>query len=558
MDLAVSTADLAAVFRAAIEKAGLAFEVDCPALGEPVYVDQDMWEKVVLNLLSNALKYTFAGSIRVSLRREPGDPGWAVLQVTDSGTGIPEPDMPHLFERFHRVYQARSRSNEGSGIGLALIRELAGLHGGSITADSVLGGGSTFTVRLPLGCAHLPADRLAPDPPPSGPPSNAAPYVLEALHWSAGTGDPAAGTDEPPPGARPSRVLIADDNADMREYLRRLLTPGYTVCTVSNGTAALALARAEHPDLIISDVMMPGLDGLALVSVLRGDRATASIPLLLLSARAGQDATVAGLSAGADDYLAKPFSAEELLARVRATLEPARLRLREARLREALVASMQEGFFVRDERGMITDVNDVFGTITGYGPAGLPYAEPYPWAIDPAQEPDLGQLYSRAHAEALAAEQGRYTMPIRHRDGRQRWVASIVRAIPGWGRPGQVLVGTLRDVTDEHNAAAREAAVSRLATGLGRRGRHWPGTHRRPGRGAAGLWGPAGRRGHLAAARAGTRRRPPGDRRLAHAGRRRAQRAGGGPVPPDSAPGGRSGRRRPADQRRLPASRGRR
>ena len=151
---------------------------------------------------------------------------------------------------------------------------------------------------------------------------------------------------------------------------------------------------------------------------------------------------------------------------MRATLEPARLRLREARLREALVASMQEGFFVRDERGMITDVNDVFGTITGYGPADLPYAEPYPWTIDPAQEPDLGQLYSRVHAEVLAAEQGRYTVPIRHRDGRQRWVDSIVRAIPGWGRPGQVLLGTPRDVTDEHNAAAREAAVSRLATGL--------------------------------------------------------------------------------------------
>jgi signal transduction histidine kinase len=161
VDLARATADPAAVFRAAIEKAGLSFEVDCPALGEPVCVDRDMWEKVVLNLLSNALKYTFAGFIRVTLRRDPGDPGWAVLRVTDSGTGIPAPDMPYVFERFHRVHQARSRSNEGSGIGLALVRELVGLHGGSIAADSVLGVGSTFTVRLPLGWAHLPAGRLA-------------------------------------------------------------------------------------------------------------------------------------------------------------------------------------------------------------------------------------------------------------------------------------------------------------------------------------------------------------------------------------------------------------
>ena len=148
---------------------------------------------------------------------------------------------------------------------------------------------------------------------------------------------------------------------------------------------------------------------------------------------------------------------------------------------------------------MITDVNDVFGTITGYGPAGLPYAEPYPWAIDAAQEPDLGQLYSRVHGEALAAEQGRYTMPIRHRDGRQRWVASIVRAIPGWGRPGQVLVGTLRDVTDEHNAAAREAAVSRLATGLAARptsARYSPPPWPRCGRplGPGGPSRPSGRR----------------------------------------------------------------
>ena len=136
------------------------------------------------------------------------------------------------------------------------------------------------------------------------------------------------------------------------------------------------------------------------------------------------------------------------------------------RLRQALVASMAEGLFVCDERGTITDVNDAFGTVTGYGPGGLPYAEPYPWTVDAAAEPDLAHLYGRVHTEALAAEHGRYTVPIRHRDGRQLWVASTVRAIPGWGRSGRALIGTLRDVTDEHNAADREAAVSRLAAGL--------------------------------------------------------------------------------------------
>ena len=169
VDLAAVTAGVAASFRAAVEKAGLTFEVDCPALGEPVYVDRDMWEKVLLNLLSNAVKYTFEGFIRVSLRREPGDPGSAVLRVADSGTGVAESDLPRLFERFRRVYQARSRSQEGSGIGLALVHDLVGLHGGTIAADSVVNEGTTFTVRLPLGSAHLPAGRVAPEPSRSRP-----------------------------------------------------------------------------------------------------------------------------------------------------------------------------------------------------------------------------------------------------------------------------------------------------------------------------------------------------------------------------------------------------
>jgi signal transduction histidine kinase len=156
-DIAQVTAELASVFRSAVDRAGLAFEVDCSPLPEPVYLDRGMWEKVVLNLLSNALKFTFDGSIRIAVRAEGRQ---AVVTVADTGIGVPEQEMPRLFERFHRIENARARSNEGSGIGLALVQELVQLHGGTITASSTQGEGTTFTIRLPFGHAHLPADAL--------------------------------------------------------------------------------------------------------------------------------------------------------------------------------------------------------------------------------------------------------------------------------------------------------------------------------------------------------------------------------------------------------------
>jgi PleD family two-component response regulator len=188
--------------------------------------------------------------------------------------------------------------------------------------------------------------------------------MIKDYDWSAAPG---------PPDVARCRVLVADDHADMREYLQRLLSPAYLVHAVSDGESALAAARAEHPDLIISDAMVPGMDGLALVSALRRDQATETIPVLLLSARAGHDATVEGLDAGSGDYLATPFTAGELVARVRSAVELSRLRLHESRFRRALIESLEEGFFVYDEQGVFLDVNDVFGEILGYGPEGLPY-----------------------------------------------------------------------------------------------------------------------------------------------------------------------------------------
>jgi signal transduction histidine kinase len=329
IDLAQFTADLASAFRAAIERAGLRFEVEVPSLGEPTYVDREMWEKIVLNLLSNALKFTFEGSIAVRLR---GSEGEVELSVRDTGTGIPAGELDNVFKRFHRVQGSRSRTHEGSGIGLALVSELVKLHGGSIAVTSELGVGSCFTVRIPRGSSHLPRERVESGRPPGATSPGAASFVQEAERWLPGGSPEGASSgavsvpDLVPGSDRPAHILLADDNADMREYVARLLRERWRVTATVDGAQALELALREPPDLVLSDIMMPNLDGFGLLQALRGDPRTANVPIILLSARAGDDARVEGLEAGADDYLVKPFSARELLARVGTHLQLASLR----------------------------------------------------------------------------------------------------------------------------------------------------------------------------------------------------------------------------------------
>jgi signal transduction histidine kinase/DNA-binding response OmpR family regulator len=318
-DLTALTTDLASVFRSAIEKAGLDLVVDCEPLPEAVYVDRDMWEKILLNLLSNAFKFTFDGRITVRLRL-CGDR--VELQVADTGVGIPEADLPRMFERFHRVKGVRARTHEGTGIGLALVQELARLHGGTVDVTSVEGKGTTFTVSLQTGTSHLPPDRIAAARQVPSTAAGAAPFVEEALRWlpeSAGAAMDAAGESAP-------RVLIADDNADMRDYLRRIVGESYQVDAVGDGRTALERIRATPPDLVLADVMMPRLDGFGLVAAIREDRRLRSLPIILLSARAGEDARIDGLNAGADEYLVKPFVARELLASISSQMQLARLR----------------------------------------------------------------------------------------------------------------------------------------------------------------------------------------------------------------------------------------
>lgn len=473
VDLAALTAELTSVFRSAVDRAGLDLVVDCPPLDRPVHVDRDMWEKVMLNLLSNALKFTFDGSLGVTVRQE-GD--GAVVTVSDTGVGIAAHEMPHLFERFHRISGVRARSHEGSGIGLALVRELVLLHGGTITADSTPNRGTCFTVRLPFGSAHLPADSVHESSRTRPASAAAVPYVQEALRWlPAGSGtavrDKAThDTSSPSAGSGPAvraRVLVADDNADMREYLVRILTgAGYRADAVSDGLAALTAARAEAPDLIVSDVMMPLMDGLALVGALRSDTRTASVPVLLLSARAGQEASIEGLSAGADDYLVKPFAAAELLARVRANVELARLRTHHVRWRAALVDSLQEALLVMDDTGTVLEVNAAFATMLGHGPDGLPYAPDHPWWPDATTDPAAHRTVADAFAHLLNQGHGNHTLPLTHRDGHRLYVRAAFNDArdPDSGR--RMIVGTFRDVTAERHAVQRESALASLSTRL--------------------------------------------------------------------------------------------
>lgn len=387
VDLATYTADLASAFRSTIEQAGLSLLVECPPLPAAVWIDRQMWEKIVLNLLSNAFKFTLAGRITVRLE-------WCgdrvELTVTDTGVGIPDRELPLLFDRFHRVENSQGRSFEGSGIGLSLVQELVQLQGGTIEVASTLGQGSCFKVAIPTR-----SDLREPIDPSSTlavMPLHALSYVEEARRWLPENGKklpivefgiavdnvdllPPRRVDASPAQIPPTdraTILLADDNADLRDYIRRLLSSLYTVETAADGIAALEAIERNPPDLVLTDVMMPRMDGFELLRSLRSNAATKDIPIILLSARAGEESRIEGLEAGADDYLIKPFSARELVTRVAVTLKLAQLRRTASERERALqqetdaaranldriVSSLRDGFATFDRQWRYTYIND--------------------------------------------------------------------------------------------------------------------------------------------------------------------------------------------------------
>lgn len=342
-----------AAVAARLKGSTLTWHVD-PALSE-VGLDVQHFEKIALNLMGNAIKFTPAqGTIHVHAAVIDGTS--FEFSVQDTGIGIAPDKLPMLFERFSQVDTSATRHYGGTGIGLALVKELVALMGGTVGVESEAGRGSRFFVRLPRSLAGAGLPLHTPDP-AAGAAAAAPPCptqaMLRQLRLQDGAPPPAAGSAPPadappreaatapprdaptaplrggpanPPAPGPhSRVLVVDDSPEMLAYISELLQDGCDVVTAGDGEQAWALLQRVPADLVVSDVMMPVLDGFGLTARIKASACLSHLPVILLTARGGTDASVSGLQTGADDYIAKPFSPAELKARVHAALRMGRV-----------------------------------------------------------------------------------------------------------------------------------------------------------------------------------------------------------------------------------------
>ncbi|TPX67093.1 hypothetical protein SpCBS45565_g03998 [Spizellomyces sp. 'palustris'] len=429
-DLGCLTRDLASVFRAAIEKAGIELVVECENVGG-VWVDAELWEKIVFNLVSNAYKYTLKGKIHITLTRTDTQ---IYFSITDTGLGIPPDHLPKIFDRFHTIQSHKGRGGEGTGIGLALTNELVKLHGGSIRVWSVVGEGSTFQVVIPVGREHL-SSELVSEERQEGLSSFARTFVQDLETWSDEEASrPVTPTNNNNHNNRP-RILLVDDNADIRSYISSLLIhQNWHVTHAKDGTQALQLALSDPPDLVLSDVMMPGLDGFELIKGLRGRIETRSLPIILVSARAGEEALYEGLNAGADDYLVKPFSAKELIARITTHLELGHLRktlqnridtqtksLAESQARYKTLANLAPvGIFRTTVDGTVTYTNDKWWEITGHDKTRDPDCRHHLMSIHPDDADKAIASWKASLAQGTPFKmEFRWAKP--YQDGTERW-----------------------------------------------------------------------------------------------------------------------------------------
>ncbi|KRB75763.1 ATP-binding protein [Noviherbaspirillum sp. Root189] len=371
-DIATHTTEIASLFRSAAESAGLRFSVHCGDAIPSVLIDQEMWEKVVLNLLSNAFKFTQDGAIDITLGC---DQVHLYLEVRDTGSGISAEDMPHIFERFFRTKSTAGRSAEGTGIGLSLVQELVRLNGGSVTVDSLPGKGSAFTVQMPLrlaGSRDAGFEKKGVTLQISGDIRQA--HSNEARRYASredGHEDTAASQKSIASNDLVT-VLIVDDHEDLIRYIERLLLDQCKVISARDGASGLELARRHRPALILMDVMMRGMDGLETLRAIRADETLRAISVIMLSACADEEARIAALTAGADDYLVKPFNVRELIARIYSNIQLMRIRwdaiTRENELLrqiadvrqdlERVVEWTSDGFANFDRDLRITNLND--------------------------------------------------------------------------------------------------------------------------------------------------------------------------------------------------------
>jgi|GEM_PF-5621993 len=287
-------------------------------------VDTDKVEKMVVNLVANAFKFTEqGGKIRLAVSQvQIDDLAYVKIIVEDTGEGIPSVDLPRLFDRFYQVDSTATRKYEGTGIGLALVKELVDLHEGKVEVESKVGFGTTFTIHLPIRLSDCENQENQPvEPVELDAKANPQEVVTNGSKLPAK--DPEAEGLTPNGGkhgniqvSKSGTVVIIEDNSDMRLFLRDYLEKDYHVHEADNGTTGLEVVQRILPDLVICDAMMPGMDGFAVCKAIKEEVSISHIPVLLVTARASEESKLEGFKMGADDYITKPFNIEELLARL--------------------------------------------------------------------------------------------------------------------------------------------------------------------------------------------------------------------------------------------------
>jgi DNA-binding response OmpR family regulator/two-component sensor histidine kinase len=365
MDLVETVRGLAAAFESLAKRKGVHYTVSTgndPIVG---WFDEDALEKIVTNLLSNAFKFTNpGGEVRITVRMDAIDyhqPAGSVIEISDTGIGMPPGQLDRIFDRFYQIDTSHTREHEGTGLGLALTKELVELHKGNINVRSELGVGSTFTVWLPLGSEHWKAEELVHQGDGHGSVTPSMPAFDEAERVEQQAEQDGESEELP-------LVLIIEDNSDMRRYMRKILDTQYRVMESVDGEEGIQKAEAMIPELIVCDVMMPKADGFEVCNKLKTDEKTSHIPIILLTAKAGNEHKLEGLKTGADDYLIKPFDASELLVRGKNLIEQ-RQKLRERFRREITlqphdisITPMEERFLDRAKAIVENHLSD-----TGFG-----------------------------------------------------------------------------------------------------------------------------------------------------------------------------------------------
>jgi DNA-binding response OmpR family regulator/anti-sigma regulatory factor (Ser/Thr protein kinase) len=342
---------VAASFDSLAQHKGINFIKDIQSLPPDAWFDDDKLEKIINNLLSNAFKFTpMNGTVRMQVNEINRE---LVIAVSDTGAGIPENEQEEVFSPFYQTNKSREANAEGTGLGLPLVKELARLYGGSVQLQSKENSGTTVTVTIPFHKDAFPDEHIIEEP---------------IRMWSADNFNIAPASDEPEEehviDTTKDSILIVEDNNDLRQFMINNLQQDYHVLSASNGEEALTIAMTNVPNIVLSDLMMPVMDGMKLTEKLKGDERTSHIPVILLTAKNEPASRIEGLNTGADDYLTKPFSNDELKARISNLIRQRKLLAEKYKERIVVLASekesesMEEKFLQKALRSVEQNLDD--------------------------------------------------------------------------------------------------------------------------------------------------------------------------------------------------------